>query len=94
MNALRSLGALLVAIAGALPAAPAVADDQGLQAILQRLRCAPSKVARTELAAGVASYEVTCKGLADVVFIVCHKAECRQQTKRLNDVEKEMPLER
>ena len=92
MNALRSLGALLVAMAGALPVPPAMADDQGLQAILQRLRCVPSKVARTVLPAGVTSYEVTCKGQADVVYIVCHKAECRQQTKRLNGVEKETPL--
>lgn len=92
MNVLRSLGALLVGMAGALPVAPAMADDQGLQAIFQRLRCVPSKVVRTDLAADVTSYEVTCKGQADAVYIVCQKAECRQQTKRLNDVEKETPL--
>ena len=93
MNALRLCGAVVaVAVAGALPLAPATADDQAIQSILLRLRCVPSKVIRTELAAGVTSYEVTCKGHADVVYIVCHRAECRQQTKRLNDVEKETPL--
>ena len=69
---------------GALLAVPSHASDQALQASLQKLRCVPSKVVRTELAAGVTSYEVTCKGQADAVYIVCQKAECRQQTKRLN----------
>ena len=93
MKVLRSCGAVAaVAVAGALPVAPATASDQAIQSILLRLGCVPSMVARTELAAGVTSYEVTCKGQADVVYIVCHKAECRQQTKRLNGVEKETPL--
>jgi hypothetical protein len=93
MKVLRLCGAAVaVAVAGALPAAPAAAEDQAIQSILLRLRCTPSKVVRTELAAGVTSYEVTCKGHADVVYIVCQKAECRQQTKRLNDVERETPL--
>ncbi len=93
MKVLRTCGAVVaVAVAGALPVAPAAADDQAIQSILLRLRCVPSKVVRAELAAGVTSYEVTCKGHADVVYVVCHKAECRQQTKRLNDVEKDTPL--
>lgn len=93
MKVLRSCAAVVaVAVAGALPVAPATADDQALQSILLRLRCVPSKVARTELPADVTSYEVTCKGQADAVYVVCQKAECRQQTKRLNGVEKETPL--
>lgn len=91
MKVFPSCAAVAAAMAGALPVAPATADDQAIQSILLRLRCVPAKVARTELAAGVTSYEVTCKGQADVTYIVCHKAECRQQTKRLNDVEKETP---
>jgi hypothetical protein len=71
-------------MAGGLFAAPSLASDQALQAILQKLRCLPSKIAAAELAAGVVSYEVTCKGRPDFVFIVCQGADCRQQTKRLN----------
>jgi len=69
---------------GALLAVPSHASDQALQASLQKLRCVPSRIAAAELAAGLVSYEVTCKGRPDVVFIVCQGAECRQQTKRLN----------
>ena len=93
MKGLHACGAVVaVAVAGALPLAPATADDQAIQSVLLRLQCVPSKLARTELAAGIVSYEVTCKGRADVVFVVCHKTDCRQQTKRLNDVEKETPF--
>lgn len=93
MKVLRSSAAIVaVAVAGALPIAPATADDQALQSILLRLQCVPSKVARTELAAGVTSYEVTCKGQADVVYIVCQNAKCRRQTRPPNGVEGEPPL--
>jgi hypothetical protein len=71
-------------MAGGLFAAPSLASDQALQAILQKLRCVPSKIAAAELATGVVSYEVTCKGRPDIVFIVCQGADCRQQSKRLN----------
>lgn len=71
-------------MAGGLLVAPSHASDQALQATLQKLRCVPSRIAAAELAAGVVSYEVTCKGRPDVVFIVCQGADCRQQTKRLN----------
>jgi hypothetical protein len=85
MKALR-LGRMLAAlgVAATLPAAPIYASDQALQAALLKLRCAPAKVVATELAIDVVSYEVTCKGRADAVFIVCQGADCRQQTKRLN----------
>jgi len=78
-------------MAGALHVAPVEAADRDFQAILSRLQCVPSKVTRTELAVGVVSYEVTCKGRTDVVFIACHEADCRQQTKRPDDMERETP---
>ena len=93
MKALRLRRAFVVlGMTGVLLGAPGHASDQALQAILFKLRCVPSKIIRTEPAAGVVSYEVTCKGRADVVFIVCQGLDCGQQTKRLNHVpESEMP---
>lgn len=92
MNAIRLGQALsIVGMAGALLAAPSHADDQALQAILQKLRCLPSQVTHTELAAGVVSYEVTCKGRADVVFVVCQGADCRHLTKRSDNLGSEAP---
>lgn len=92
MKALRVLAALgALGLLGALPAAPIHAEDQSLQAILQKLRCVPLKVVRTQLAAGFVSYEVACKGRPDAVFIVCQGAGCRQQTKRLDGEEREPP---
>jgi hypothetical protein len=80
---LREALAVFIIAAGLL-AAPSRAGDQALQAILQKLRCVPSKIAAADLAAEVVSYEVTCKGRPDLVFIVCQGADCRQQTKRQN----------
>ena len=93
MKALR-LGRVFVVLGmtGVLFGTPSHASDQALQTILFKLRCVPAKIVRTELAAGVFSYEVTCKGRADVVFIVCRGLDCREQTKRRNHVqESEMP---
>lgn len=90
----RRLGPALgvLGLVGAIPMAPTDADDQALQSVLLKLRCVPSKVVRTELTAEVVSYEVTCKGRSDVVFIVCQGADCRQQTKRRDGEEWETPL--
>ena len=92
MNALRLGEALsIIGMAGVVLAAPSYADDQALQAILQKLRCVPSQVTHTELAAGLVSYEVTCKGRADAVFVVCQGTDCRHLTKRSNNLENEAP---
>ncbi len=92
MKALRLAQALgVLGMAAALLVAPIHARDQAFQAVLLKLRCVPSKVVRTELVVGVVSYEVTCKGRPDVVFIVCHGSDCRQQTKSRNDEEREGP---
>lgn len=92
MKALRlGLAFAVLGMVGALPAAPARASDQALQAILQQLRCVPSKVVKTELATGVFSYEITCIGRADLVYVVCQGPDCRQQAKRRDGQEQEPP---
>ncbi len=92
MKALRVVEALgVLGIMGALSATPVHASDQALQAILQRLQCVPSNVGRTELAAGVVAYAVSCMGRPDVVFIECKGAECWLQNERRDDDEREPP---
>lgn len=85
MKAARRRSVLVVlGMLGAIPAAPSHASDQALQAILQKMQCVPAKVARTVLAAEVVTYEVTCIGRADIVYIECRGGDCWQQTKSPN----------
>jgi len=92
MKALRLGQALaILGMLGALPVAPVHASDQALQAVLQQLRCVPSKLTKTELAPGVLSYEVTCKGRANAVYIVCRGPDCQQEPERHDGLEHEPP---
>lgn len=63
----------------ALPGWPANATDQALQAALQRLNCVPARIETIQLAATVVAYEVTCKGVQQVITIVCVQNDCRLQ---------------
>ena len=92
MKTLPGRAFVVLGMAGILLAPLSHASDQALQAILFKLRCIPSKIVRTELTAAVVSYEVTCKGRADVVFIVCQGLDCRRQTNLQNHMpENETP---
>lgn len=68
---------------------PVKADDQPLQAILQRLQCVPSKISPTELAPGIVLYEVTCRRQTDVLRILCQGTDCREQLGTRNDEERD-----
>ena len=62
-------------------AAPLHADDQALQAILMKHRCVATKVATTTLAPGLVAYEISCRGRAEPLRILCLGADCRLQPK-------------
>lgn len=69
----------LLIIAGASIGAPVRGDDQGLQAILLKAKCVPSKVTSTDLAPKVVGYEVSCKGRREVLHVLCQEQDCRVQ---------------
>jgi hypothetical protein len=58
---------------------PAWAEDQALQAVLQKAGCVPSRVVTTDLALKVAAYEVTCKGRREAIRVLCQGEDCRLQ---------------
>ncbi|MBI2735530.1 MAG: hypothetical protein HYX38_03130 [Rhodospirillales bacterium] len=75
-------------IAAAFLAGPGHAEDRELQAILEKLRCVPSKVTPISLAPTVTAYDVLCKGSDKVIHVICRESECRLQPKPSEDEER------
>jgi hypothetical protein len=78
----------VLVVAGAASPLPARAADQGLQALLQKSGCAPSKVMATDLSPTVKAYEVTCRGRTEPLAILCQGTECRVQARPRDDDER------
>ena len=75
-------------VAAAFLAGPGHAEDRELQAILEKLRCVPSKVTPISLAPTVTAYDVLCKGSDKVIHVICRESECRLQPKPSEDEER------
>jgi hypothetical protein len=83
-----SISIAIPLVTGVLLAVSVQARDRELQAVLEKLGCAPSKILPTALSSTLIAYEVTCKGRSETVYIVCQEGECRPQPKRRDDDER------
>lgn len=55
----------------------ALASDQELRAVLDRVACVPERVVPNRLSPKLVVYEVICKRSARVVHVECLAADCR-----------------